>query len=642
MSRRPRYHVNRMPRHQAFDTEACRGNLLVVGSPTRHQEYHAKPQRLLDWLWKNAREMNFLYNLAYDRDVLIKPLLGQLSKKDRLALRTDHEVARGPYRITLLGNKSFAIRKSVEHAKRFFDVSPFFADGERSLPLDEVARLFLGEGKTDKEEGIDRARLGRDPAYYPKHRQAIIRYCQHDAALTVRVGRLLLQNLGRQFGHYPSRLNSKASISKAWLEVNHPELIEYRKLRRYDPHRLAYKGGIFHTRVLGRVQHVHEIDITSAYGDSLRKLPRLDALTRRITRQYHPAAVLGSYLIGIVYDGRLPLPRGKNKRVAYPDSNGKRRPYRATKAELDYFIARGYDLRVYSADEYFWQGSGPVPLQFPEIEELLDMCAALKERAKTDPRAKIERMLWKTMINAIYGCLAESKHGETPFTHWPLAAEITARTRVLIWREWDRIEGAGGHVISVNTDSIRYVGPLLRPKGPAPVGEFEVKFADATVTHYQSGVALIEHADGSVEVRRRGMPKLTSELLARAKGTKLDVPNTRVTHLFEGLAQKREEDIGNIDEESEKTVDLLSNLFALDFDKKRLTFEYLNRHPLRGYPPDFDDVTGGEWDARAHAIRLGKPALSVRGRTRSVARSKSTGKRRTREAENAGARVRES
>lgn len=624
MTRRPRYHVRRMPRLMGFDTEACHGDLLVVASPTWHQEYHDKPQRLLEWLWRNSREMNLLYNLAYDRDVLVKPLLGHLSKSDRKRLRKEHEVDRGLFRITLLGNKSFSVRKGVNsHAKRFFDVSPFFADGERSLPLDEVARAFLGEGKTDKEEGIDRARLGKDPEYYGQHREAVIRYCRHDAALTLRLGRLLLQSLGTTLGYFPSRLNSKASISKAWIEVNHPELIEYRKVRGYDPHRAAYKGGIFHTRVLGLVEHVHEIDITSAYGDALRKLPRLDALTRRVSKTYHANALLGSYLITIVYDGRLPLPRGKSRRVAYPISNGERRPYRATKAELEYFIERGYDLRVYSADEFFYEGPGQVPLQFPEIEELLAKCAVLKERAKTDTRARIERMLWKTMINAIYGCLAESKHGETPLTHWPLAAEITARTRVAIWKEWDRIEAAGGHVVSINTDSIRYVGPLLRPLGPAPVGEFEVKFSDAAVIHYQSGIALIKHRDGKVEVRKRGMPRLTPELLLSARGSKLEVPNTRTTHLFEGLAQGRDDDIGDIDDESEKTIDLQSNLFALDFDPRRLTFEYLNKHPLQGFPPAFDDVTGGKWDARAQALRKraneGSPSERTRTRPRGMA-----------------------
>jgi hypothetical protein len=215
VTRRPRYHVRRMPRLMAFDTEACRGNLLVVSSPTRHQEYHGKPQRMLAWLWKNAREMNLLYNLAYDRDVLIKPLLGRISKLDRKRVREDHELTRGPFRITLLGNKSFSIRRGKDgHAKRFFDVSPFFADGERSLPLDEVARVYLGEGKSDKEEGIDRAKLGKVPSYYRAHRKAIIRYCRHDARLTLQLARLLLKSLAATLGYFPSRLNSKASISK--------------------------------------------------------------------------------------------------------------------------------------------------------------------------------------------------------------------------------------------------------------------------------------------------------------------------------------------------------------------------------------------------------------------------------------------
>jgi hypothetical protein len=596
--RRRKYHVLNRPRLQGFDTEACHGNLLVVCSPRRAHEYRNGKNsrlRLLDWLWDEASQTNFFYNLTYDRDVLLKPFAKKMGRWSR-------EVKQGPYTISLLGNKSFKLtRKGSHHAKRFFDISGFYADGERTLPLEETARLFLDEGKLPD---VDRVRLGSEVEYYPAHRDDVIRYCKRDAELAMKLGRLLVKNLGETLNFWPSRFNSKASVAKAWLEVNHPELIR-RKPRRWDLFRESYRGGIFLTRVLGRVEKVSEADIASAYGDSMRKIPRLDRLTRRTSNTYHPEAQFGAYRILIDYDGRLPLDarlRGKKRgrvRITYPTSHGMLRPYYAAKAEMDYFARTKRTFVVLMAVEWF----GPFELQFPEIQTLLERCAALKEPAKTDMKAAVERMLFKTIINSIYGCLAESRHGETELTTWPLAAEISGRTRVAIWEEWDRLTAAGAIIVAVNTDSIRYVAPAeTEPRTTHGIGLFESKFFRATVTHYQSGIAIIEEPGKPPLLRKRGKPLLTVELLKSAKGAVLGVPSHGVTHLFEALATKHVEDIGVFDDPNDpkdnKKIDLRSNLWALDFPLDLMNFETLNSRPVVGVSPDFDSVTRGKFERR--------------------------------------------
>ncbi len=628
---RARFHTRTAPRIRGFDTEACKGNLLVVCSPSASHKYRGDkdaPRRLLEWLWDESLDTNFLYNLAYDRDVISKPFARRMKKGS-------HSVRCAEYELSFLGNKSFMLmRKGSHRVKRFFDISGFFADGDHTLPLDETARLFLGEGKLPD---VDRETLGSDPRYYPAHRAKVIEYCKRDAYLAERLGKLLESTIWEALGFYPSRFNSKASISKAWAEVHHPEILNVKHHSRHSLARESYKGGIFHTPILGRVRDVVELDIASAYGDALRKLPRLDRLKRRVSNTYHSEALLGSYRILIDYDSRLPLTakaRGKKTaRTVYPDSRGKLRPYTATKSEMEYFVSTERTFIVTRSEEWF----GPYEPQFPQIESLLQRVSALKTESKTDPKAKVLRMLFKTIVNALYGCLAESKHGETPLTNWPLAAEITGRCRAKIWDEWDHLVSHGYVVVSVNTDSLRFatLGPRFHEfcdycyKREEGTGRFECKLAYATVTHFQSGIALIEPPNGPVELRKRGKPLLTADMLRKATGPVLGVPSKHVTHLFEALSQDRTDEIGVFDNpedpESNTVLDLTANLQALDFDPAELRFEVLNERPVIGRAPVFDDITNGRWVGRTKSVQ--QDALATAQTYESPSKSKSRSSR---------------
>lgn len=624
MSARPRYHTTAPPSIGAFDTEACRGNLLVVCSPDSHfepKDQKDSPQRLIAWLWREGREVNFCYNLTYDRAILLKPLARRFKKGQR-------KISVGPFRLSLLGNKSFKITRKGYHARSFYDVSGFFADGERTLPLEVTAREFLGEGKL---KDVDRAVLGSEPSYYPAHREEVIRYCKRDAELALRLGKLLVSMLGETLGFYPSRFNSKASISKAWLEVHHPELFRRRGPTRWGLARESYRGGIFLTRVLGRVPNSGEIDLRSQYGSSLLRLPRIDRLMVKVGETYHPEALLGSYRILIDYDGRLPLDptlRGEKKgqaHILYPVTEpGELRPYTATKPEMDYFVRAKRSFIVLMAEEYF----GPHEPQLPELAGLLEEVTALK--GQPDTKSKVKRMLLKTIINAAYGCFAESRHGETQLTNWPLAAHITGECRAKIWEEWDHLEAHGSEILSVNTDSLRYTVPEeVEPCDRCPilpgVGEFSLEFVGATVTHYQSGIALIQRDDGTEKLRKRGKPLLTADMLKNATGPVLSVPSRHVTGFFEAIAQGRPEDIGVFDDpndpDDDTKLDLRANQNILRYDPEELRFEVLNQRKVTGEPIDFEVATKERWQtetawsASAATYRTCESPASRRHRT---------------------------
>lgn len=506
----------------AIDTETYRGILKCVCTPEEAFEPTGTVKDLLDWLMSHCAEINWCYNLSFDSDVLLRVFLEavdvQHSLEDKVRFLDEHAVLLEGYRVTKIGAKSFSIERDKEKIS-FFDVSPFMTEGEVRVSLDTAAERILKEGKRGpgglSGDALDeyRKNIGTVEGFYEENRLDIIEYCKRDADLTHRLGEYLADVAKEVLTVYPRRWSSAASLAKAWLELNHPEVMMRSKA--HDKFfRPSFRGGIFVTRTLGRVRNVTEADITNAYGFAIRNLVSLEGLRWRSGAERHEDAVYGAYWILLPYDGRIPWrladlgisisKKDKNRageRVLYPKCERRETGvYCATKQELDYFTRAGIPWSLLWADEYC---GTPVGLAFPDIAGLLKRSTDLKHEIKEAlaagdeeraTRCTMLREIVKRTANSVYGSLAESRHGETPLTTWPLAAAITASCRCTIWPEWSAIEQWGGHVVSINTDSLRYVpGEYLVPDGGGALGTFEDKFKAHTVTHYQSGVALIEH-----------------------------------------------------------------------------------------------------------------------------------------------------
>ena len=581
---RARYWTTERPTINAFDTETRHGDLLVICDPKTALEVGSGTQfgHILNFLWRQGRRENFFWNVGYDLGAILKSYIQGLPPAARKELRARHRVRHGRFDLTYVGDKGFRLRDTVSHReKRYWDLSPFYSEENSTRSLDTVAREKLGEGKA---ETVDRRRLGREPGYYENHRLEVIDYCKRDALLTRRLAELRIGEIREALGFYPTRFSSKASLSKAYLDRNCSAILNHPVPKVIDQaFRKGYRGGVFHTRILGRVTNLTEIDISSAYPSVIAELPDLGVLTPRVSNEFHPDAMLGVYLLETTYEGDLPLVRGHGRRILYPKSRGQR-PYWATLPELRYLKELGRPFKVKLAYEYF----GPRVRAFAGFDELYAQRQRLK-RTKSHDLA----FLLKIVMNACYGAFAESRHGETRFTNWVYAATITGAVRARIWTlcahiGWDR-------VVSINTDSIRFIGPspwfeanraeLTTPR----LGCWEVKFEGAAVTHYQSGVTLIEIPGQKPVLRKRGFRALNVERLLHAKGHRLEVERTRAIKLGEALAHDRVEDLGDFLEE-ERVLELQSNLQALDFPIEKLTFEYLNSLPLEGVNPDYDEV----------------------------------------------------
>ncbi len=670
------YSRDDVPSTEAFDTETYKGILKVVCTPTEFFEPIGPPKSemraltLLDWLWEHTREVNWLWNLAFDRDVILRTVLEPMLAKEEAHIETDedddevgsflveHVLHFHDYIIKTVGSKSWSIqRKGSKQKRTFFDAGVFYrTENERSVPLDTAAHEVLGFGKNAEELGIDRVRIGTEEGYYEAHRDLIIKYCMRDSELTKKLGDGLFPIAKDALGFYPRRWASPASLAKAWLERHAEDLMTRQRGPRnqHDPFHHCYRGGIF-TSQLGLVENVDEVDIVNAYGSALLHMPKLSDLTEPVrTDRYSSDAVMGSYYILIDYDGRLParkqdalgLPLRPEKkeieRIIYPNSRGKLRPYYADRVEMEFFIERGRRFEILMAHEMFPRDPNKkVGLQFPQLSRILQRVAELKAAAKKgDVRAKMVRTFLKAVVNSTYGATAEAKFGETPFTNWVAASFITAWCRRLIWREWAAIEDAGGKVISVNTDSIRYIAGKYRVPVTqhGEIGKFEFKFTRCETIHYQSGIAIVRHRKGHDEtcgecktlprlcqrngrwelhpadcaccvndgfgayVRKRGLPALTADMLMNQRGTELKVPIKRALHYTEGLIQDRMNEVGDIcgprDEKDGvkwRPIRLDANLAVFDIDPNLLKFEVLCRQPVPCLPPAYDDVMFGGW-----------------------------------------------
>jgi hypothetical protein len=612
---RARYWTLKRPTVNAFDTETRHGDLLILCDPKECLEIGPGTQfgHILNFLWRKGRRENFFWNVGYDLGAILKRYIQHLNPSQRDDLRSGHRIESGRFTLTFAGEKGFRLRDRMAHReKRYWDLAPFYSEENSIRSLEDAARTRLAEGKSGD---VDRVRLGKEAGYFEANRDRVIDYCKRDALLTRRLAELRMVEIGEALGFYPTRFSSKASLSKAYLDRNYSEVLRCPVPKVFEgAFHSGYRGGIFHTRFLGRIENVTEIDISSAYPSVIAELPDLRLLTPKVSNEFHPDALLGVYLIEIRYEGDLPLVRGKGRRIVYPVSR-EPRPYWATLPELRYLKELGRPFSVRMAYEYF----GTFQRAFLTFDYLYRKRQELRDQAKDDLA-----FLLKIVMSACYGAFAESKHGETQFTNWVYAATITGAIRDRLWTlcahiGWER-------VISINTDSIRFIEPsswysthrdeLTRPG----FGAWEEKYRGATLTHYQSGVALIERPGKAPILRRRGFKNLTPSMLRAATGHRLEVERVRPIKLGEALAQNRVDDLGDFQKE-ERILDLQSNLNALDFPIEKLVFEYLNRFPLEGVNPDYDEVALPRRNSEHFPYKTGPRFRRSRGRDLSHSRT---------------------
>lgn len=445
------------------------------------------------------------------------------------------------FRIFYKGDKGFTIRKWTtdewglkkfgNRPKSFYDISPFFSDEEGTHSLDSVCQDFLGSRKLPD---VDRERLGSDFQYWKDNMPFIVEYCKRDSLLTQKLGDLFMDYMSQALevvtgkkGIYLKVLSSKASVSKALIELLYPQLKD--SLMNYTVKQnlalaRALKGGLPLARILGRIHHASGNDVVSTYPSQTVLLPDVRKLELRVGDRYDPDAVMGTYYVKRKFHGQEQY-YDKQDGMFYPVSTKPLHDY-LTKLEVDYLMNEAGDKIQF---EKCWQFYGDGTPLFTHVGTLVELkvkhgILAKDETLPDTEQKKNEILSWmfKIIANSIWGSLSENRKSLGKWTNFIYGAYCCASARVKLWRMNHLVTDE--NLILNATDSCFYHDINFCPvschpdkskalnykdtnlfaskemKRANPIscfGKWESKFRDTDVVVYKSGIYAILVKDSS-------------------------------------------------------------------------------------------------------------------------------------------------
>lgn len=540
------------PTIEGWDVETQDGEVFLIAN-SHNYKWRPSKNELLDFLFSEGTDVNFFYNLKFDFSAIGRHIIVGRERNDILPELKARIITYKEYQIRFIPYKGFVIRKNRK-SKRYFDVGSFLNEGG----LEKTASKLLG---IHKNEDVDRT-LFYDNAYVETNKDKIIKYCVQDAFITKQLGEYLLQVIHDFLGVYPLNYYSKASISKAWLEMKHPSLAySFKQLSRIqrDFIRKSYYGGLFTLRKVGKFDRATQIDINSAYPYAMSLLPKWDTLKWTSflpPEKLNPRkAALGFYLIKIKYDSWIQYRISKTMLI-YPISQKPLRKFVAL-PELLYFLDSGKDFEIVTGIEAYTDSDEKEFSEFPELYE------KRKELKKVGSGLQL---LFKIILNATYGCLAQVKGGFTKWTNFAYASTITSFTRTQILKMKDKL--GENRVISVDTDSLTVEGDV-EIESSDKMGSFSIKFRNRPVERYLQGLGV---DDG--ELKKRGFPTLQLETLITANGEEIVIPRQAPLTLSTAVIQDRLTDAAKWVNQ-DKRINLKSILSRYWIDERYLKFETL-------------------------------------------------------------------
>ena len=540
-----------------FDTETFRGQVKLLAASNCHSIETPTTEAAIDFIYRqlpSIHDAGTFYNLRFD----VSAILRDVAATDPTGVRSGDFIV-GKYHVHHVAGKALVIGSKGGgklSVVRVYDSAQFYPGG-----LDKAARTVLGIGKNAGDLGIDRIRIGNEAGYYEAHRDDILLYCIQDAKLAARLMERFQADVAETVGVYPTAWYSGASIAKSVLAETWENPFYDWPVELIDDSVAAFSGGIFDTRILGRVSNACEYDINSAYPYAISQLPEI----------YHPRPVnrrdpnvgFGFYLVRVKYDGLLPYRMPDRKTIIYPVSS---KPLQAWLYDVE--LADYPDAEILRGWEF--------DANFLPFGETVRRLYRLRQELKADGDPREGAV--KVAANSLFGAFAETKHGWTRFTNLVYAGRTAAATRHQIR---SILKSAGLPPVSIATDSVTFIGSTMLEESPA-LGGLKKTLSGAEIVTYANGIRII---DGRV-AKVRGLPRKLTEggkerwLDARdfltAKGDTLALTGTGPLPLLSGIVQRRQGEIASwVD--IPKKVSLAPNLIRGVPDGP-LTFEYLKDH----------------------------------------------------------------
>ena len=577
---------------RGFDTETLNGYPKILCASDKYFTTVQDGTDALSFLTQNRyREtLNFWFNVQFDLDGIMKYLPSDLIRD----FYKDGSTIFNGLEISYIPGKMFKISKH-KNTWSYYDVNNFY-----EMSLEKAARDYIAGVKN--EDNLDRAMIGTSRQYWLDNYDDIVKYCISDAGLTAQLGEHLQETAKKAMGFFPTSYVSKANLSMQYFRSTCaiPDITKIsHNIQRYWYE--SYHGGRFEVTKRGKMGYCTNLDIKSAYPYEISKLIDITKGTWKKTRECHPDAYYGVYLVKvrIPYMFLCPLAMTWHNSVIYPC--GQWHAY-LTKVELD-ALPRQCSYNVINGFE-FW----PSEIVYPFKDEI-DHLFSLKNKA---PKKSFEYSLYKIMLNSLYGKFyqkiptAGEKFKTGQLFNPIYASMITAGTRVKLYQKALQY---GERAVSMATDGILIEGEIDEDQGKQ-LGEWEIEEAADTYI-LRSGI----YAYGS-EVKQRGVlasahcntpygyfDNLFDYIRFYPGMREYPLISTRPYHMKEALTHDQDEfiELVNIFDEHEQTFNINTDIKRI-FDRTDLTGEDLVTKKINSKPHNFW-LEPAEWHRPKRADR---------------------------------------
>lgn len=474
----------------AFDTESYEdGKLLCIAIHDRWQVWNHEQKISFYDIMQFCRDSKFniffCWNLDYDATVILKLLRNDL---DEFYANDFNKFKFGCFTITYI--KSKVLKISDTDQKKifyFYDISQFF--GKRKL--DTMSKWYLGDQK--KYDGKYQNKI------FPKNIKgdeltSIAAYCMKDAYLTKALAELWINTFYKNFNTFPDQYSSPATVAYHLLQTRMtPNLFEDIPLSVQKLGSHAFFGGRFELFYRGRFENVYHYDINSAYPYAMFLIPDLSkGEWKKITKQNHSLiqSDFGIVKIKVKINEKFicpfPFRLAKGGMVYFP--RGEFTTF-VTLKELKSALVN-YDIKLIDIEGYYFDGD-----QKSELGDLVQKMYYTRKAQKEE----IQRFVYKVMINAIYGKIAQTRPFPSPIYNPVLSTLITGYSRSMLL---DAMSQVKDDVIHVATDSIFSTKKLNLPVGP-DLGQWSEEKLNFMI-QFSNGIYTFENDQNKKFTKTRG------------------------------------------------------------------------------------------------------------------------------------------
>ena len=369
----------------ACDTETENGKAFVITTANRDYLINSFADAVKVFASLKADAFTF-FNLEYDASAILKHLPQSIIEE----LYLDKQVKYRGYGIRYLAGKYLRIecQTGVYHC---YDIYPFF-----QASLDDAGRKYLGVRKKRVAKSI-LARMSK--AYYLNNRSKMSSYAIQDAKITQGLTDLIVSAIneaGLELRHlYSPGYAAKCYLTQKGVAIKNvpKQFIEFV--------REGYFGARIEVVKRGTFKKIHAFDIKSAYPFALTNLPNLSQAVYRKSKRIEAKYYFVRARVWMKSASSYLLPyRGKGGVISFPRYNGQTTVL--TNFEYEYLKRHKLaKMQIVEVLNLFVKDDRPFAVM---VEELF------KRRSESSGK----KILFKLILNSMYGIFAEAIHNYKP------------------------------------------------------------------------------------------------------------------------------------------------------------------------------------------------------------------------------------